>query len=245
MYFTRALDSAFTGGDTRFLAAYSPSDTIDNHREHNTAFRITLAATDSAAVTAGGTDTTAVDGAVVEQEVDMSKWFRIHGWLAVTSWGALLPSGVIFARRLRDIGPIWCAPQRFCVCLSCRTVTVCVCLSGVERLPFACVRRVERLLFACVYPAAVLHRTVTVCICLLEEGISTRLAWNTFPRLHVFHRVERLASSRCRCRRGPARCPRIPIAEQYRYPCKPNVEHGSPTRDSRTEACAPSCECNF
>lgn len=127
MYFTRALDSAFTGGDTRFLAAYSPSDTIDDHHAHKTAFRITLAATDSAAVTAGGTDAAAVDGAVVEEEVDMSKWFRIHGWLAVTSWGALLPSGVIFARRLRDIGPIWCAP-------------------------FASAYRVERLPFASVYP---------------------------------------------------------------------------------------------
>lgn len=157
MYFTRALDNTFTGGVTHFLAAFgTTTNTVSDHNENETAFSISLAAaaapavgTNTATVTAGGNDaaagtSTAVDAAVIEAGSGLPdvKWYKAHGWLAAIAWGALLPSGVIFARRLRDLSPIWCASHSHLLCDICLAicwVLAVLRVAGSARLLRVCI----------------------------------------------------------------------------------------------------------
>lgn len=117
IYFTRALDSTFTaGGVNRFLAAFSPlSDDLVDHLANEAVFSLTLAPDASTAAATEGTGTSAPASLVEDTSGDkLLKWYRWHGWLAVIAWAALLPSGIMFARRLCDIGPLWCASCCYC-----------------------------------------------------------------------------------------------------------------------------------
>lgn len=101
MYFTRALSSAFTAADlTSFQAAYhSSSNNLVQHTQE-VAFQLALAppADGSVRLIVGGSSASS-----------LQKWYQWHGWLLFAGWGVLIPFGTLFARRLPDIGPLWCA----------------------------------------------------------------------------------------------------------------------------------------
>lgn len=98
MSFRRPLTHMYTGQASYTLqAAYHPSSNeMEYHGGGVTGFEIALG-------TLGGHS-----GAVYKAE-DMRAYYLWHGWLMFAGWGVLIPIGTLFARRLKDCGPVWCA----------------------------------------------------------------------------------------------------------------------------------------